>query len=113
MRRTDLMRRAALIAALTASALTGGCVSDMYADRRDPVTFAAGDAVATNIATQMVDPWPAHAARRDIAYDGDRMQAAAERYRTNKVTAPVGTSTSSVQYDPAAQPQTAPAPASK
>ncbi len=112
MRRTEFGKRAALIAALAATTLAGGCVSDMYTDRRDPVSFAAGDAVATNIATQTIDPWPAHAARREIAYDGERMQSAVERYRTNKVTPPRGTSTSSVQYDPAAQPAAAP-PASK
>ena len=31
----------------------------MYLDRRDTVSFAAGDAVATNKVTHMVDPWPA------------------------------------------------------
>ena len=113
MRRTEFSKRAMLVVALAGTALTGGCVSDnVYADRRDPVSFAAGDAVATNIATQTIDPWPAHAGRREIAYDGERMQSAVDRYRTNKVTPPRGTSTSSVQYDPAAQPQAA-APASK
>jgi hypothetical protein len=112
MRRTELAKRAMLIAALAAAALSGACTTDMYGDRRDPVSFAAGDAVATNIAIQTVDPWPAHAANRDIAFNGERMQSAIERYRTNKVTPPVGTSTSSVQYDPAAQ-QPAPAPTTK
>ena len=29
-----------------------------YLDRRDTVALSAGDAVATNKVTQMVDPWP-------------------------------------------------------
>jgi len=33
-------------------------------------------------------------------FDGERMQMAAERYRTDKVKPPSGTSTSSVQYQP-------------
>jgi hypothetical protein len=47
----------------------------------------------------MVDPWPAHTGNRNIAYDGERMQSAAERYRTNKVTPLSAASTSSVKYD--------------
>ena len=58
----------------------------MYLDRRDTVSFGAGDAVAVNKVTHMVDPWPARAGDRNIAHDGERMAAAAERYRTNKVT---------------------------
>ena len=100
MRRNDLGKRATLAAALAVSALTGACTTDMYGDRRDPVSFAAGDAVAVNKITHMVDPWPPNAGNRDIAYDGERMAAAAERYRTNKVTPPSGTGTSSVKYEP-------------
>ena len=58
----------------------------MYLDRRDTVSFGAGDAVAVNKVTHMVDPWPVRAGDRNIPHDGERMQAAAERYRTNKVT---------------------------
>ena len=87
------------ILALAATTLLGAC-TDMYLDRRDTVSFAAGDAVAVNKITHMVDPWPPNAGNRDIAYDGERMAAAAERYRTNKVTPPSGTGTSSVKYEP-------------
>ena len=72
----------------------------MYLDRRETVSFAAGDAVAANKVTHMVDPWPPNAGNRDIGFDGERMAAAAERYRTNKVTPPSGTGTSSVKYEP-------------
>jgi hypothetical protein len=103
MRRTDLCRRALLLAALAAAALTGGC-ADLYFDRRDTVSFAAGDAAASNAVTHMVDPWPAAAGNRDIAFDGERMQAAAERYRTGKTTPLATAQTSSVQYAPVVAP---------
>jgi hypothetical protein len=83
--------------ALVAAPLLSGC---MYLDHRETVSFAAGDAVATNKVVQMVDPWPPRAGDRNIAFDGERMAAAAERYRTDKVKAISGTSTSSVKYEP-------------
>ena len=35
---------------------------------------------------QTIDPWPAEAANRAIETNGERMQRAIERYRTNKTT---------------------------
>ena len=87
------------ILALAAAAALGGC-TDIYLDRRDTVTFAAGDAVAANKVTHMVDPWPPRAGDRNIAFNGERMQAAAERYRTDKVKAISGFGTSSVRFEP-------------
>ena len=95
--------RTRIILALAATTLLGAC-TDMYLDRRDTVTFGAGDAVAANKVTHMVDPWPVYAGNRNIAYDGERMQAAAERYRTNKVTPLATAQTSSVQYAPVVAP---------
>jgi hypothetical protein len=89
----------AAILALAATTLLGAC-TDMYLDRRDTVSFAAGDAPAANKITHMVAPWPIRAGDRNIAFDGERMAAAAERYRTDKVKQPAGTGTSSVKYDP-------------
>jgi hypothetical protein len=66
-----------------------------YLDRRDAVTLNAGDAVATDKVTQMVDPWPRDSADRNIASNGERMQAAVARYRADRVIKPVGTGTSS------------------
>ena len=91
--------RGATILALVATTLLGAC-TDMYLDRRDSVSFAAGDAVAANKVTHMVDPWPVRAGDRNIPHDGERMAAAAERYRTNKLTPFAGTSTSSLKYEP-------------
>jgi hypothetical protein len=89
--------------ALAATTLLGAC-TDMYLDRREAVSFGAGDAVAVNKVIHMVDPWPVRAGDRTIPHDGERMQAAAERYRTNKVTPLGSTSTSSVQYLPVLSP---------
>ena len=87
------------ILALAATTLLGAC-TDMYLDRRDTVSFGAGNAVATNKVTQMVDPWPIRAGDRNIMHDGERMATAAERYRTDKVKPLTGSSTSSVKYEP-------------
>jgi hypothetical protein len=91
--------KAPAILALAATTLLGAC-TDMYLDRRDTVSFAAGDAVAANKVTHMVDPWPIRAGDRNIMHDGERMATAAERYRTDKVKPLVGTGTSSVKYEP-------------
>ena len=99
MRRIDYKRGAQIIA-LACTLFTSAC-ADMYLDRRDTVSFEAGDAVAVNKVTHMVDPWPAHASNRNIAFDGERMQSAAERYRTNKVTPLSAAGTSSVKFDSA------------
>jgi hypothetical protein len=91
--------KAPAILALAATTLLGAC-TDMYLDRRDTVSFAAGDAPATNKVTHMVDPWPVRAGDRNIMHDGERMATAAERYRTDKVKPLTGSSTSSVRYEP-------------
>jgi hypothetical protein len=90
--RTSNVRKIAT-AALVAAAL-GGC-SDIYYDRRDTIALGADDAVASNRVTHMVDPWPRHAGNRNLAFNGERMQTAVERYRHNKVIEPVNVTTSS------------------
>jgi hypothetical protein len=82
-------------------ALAGCADADFYFDRRDTISLHAGDAVASNIIAQTVDPWPRVAANRNIPANGDRMQAAGERYRTGKTTPLQGLSTSSVGFDTA------------
>jgi hypothetical protein len=85
--------RKLLVGAVLLAAMLGGC-SDLYWDRRDSVSFWAGDAPASNVAIHTVDPWPPAAAKRRLAANGELMQRAAERYRTNKTTPlrPIGTS---------------------
>ena len=50
----------------------------------------------------MVDPWPRASANRNIAFSGEKMQTAVERYRTNRVIPPVNATTSSAAYQAAA-----------
>jgi hypothetical protein len=90
-----------LAAALLLGALLGGC-SDIYHDRRETISLTAGDAIASNRVAQMVDPWPRSSASKDIAFNGDKMQSAIERYRTNRVIPPVNATPSSVAYQRAA-----------
>ena len=54
----------------------------------------------------MVDPWPAASANRNISYNGDKMQTAVERYRTNKVTPLNSATTSSAGYQASPTPAT-------
>ena len=89
-------------ALVAATALTG--CSDIYFDRRETISLSAGDANHSNQVTHMVDPWPAASANRNIGFNGEKMQSAVERYRTNKVTRPVGAMTSSAGYEAAASP---------
>ena len=85
-----------LSAAVLLGAMLGGC-SDLYWDRRDTIAFHAGDAPAGNVAVHTIDPWPPAAAKRHLTANGELMQRAGERYRTNKTTPLRPLSTSSVQ----------------
>jgi hypothetical protein len=87
---TNSLRVLALSAAL--ATLLAACSE--YLDRREAVSLNAGDALASNQVTQVVDPWPRDSANRNIAFNGERMQSAIARYRTNRVYAPVGIGTS-------------------
>ena len=59
------------IAAALMSSLLGNC-SDIYMDRRDSISLSAGDAMASNRVTQMIDPWPAASGKHNIAYNGEK-----------------------------------------
>ena len=77
-----------LAAAVALAASLGAC-SDLYMDRRDTIALSAGDAIAANKAEQVVDPWPAASGNKNIAFNGQKMQLAIERYRLDKVIQPV------------------------
>ena len=96
-RPADCIRLRVLAPMLIVGAVLTGC-ADIYYDRRETVSFHAGDAAASNAAVQIIDPWPRAAADRNVAHDGERMQSAIERYRTNRTTPLMTTSTSSVSY---------------
>jgi hypothetical protein len=93
---------------LILGAVLAGC-SDIYYDRRETIALGADDHIATNEVEQMIDPWPPHVGKRNIAFNGEKMQSAVERYRTNRVIPPVGIASSSVGY---LQAQSAAAPSS-
>jgi hypothetical protein len=76
-------------------ALCGAC-SDLYLDRRDTISLSAGDALAGDKAVQTIDPWPPNSGNRKIAFNGQRMQTAIVRYRTNRVIEPRPLTTNSV-----------------
>ena len=99
---------AAKLALAVLFATLAGCSE--YLDRRDNIALSGGNSVASNEVTHMVDPWPRDSANREIAYNGDKMQSAVERYRTNKVIQPVGTGTSTSYQAPAAAAPAAAAP---
>ena len=89
----------ASLALLVLGMLLAGC-SDIYYDRRESVTFQAGDAPKANVIAQTIDPWSRASANRTSDTNGERMQRAAERYRTNKTTPLMTTGTSSIQLQP-------------
>ena len=91
-----------LSALVVLGAMLGGC-SDIYFDRRETVALGAEDHIAANRVAQMVDPWPHSVGDKNIAFNGQRMQAAAERYRFNRVIPPVNVTTSSMAQQQAAQ----------
>ena len=88
-------RRRALAAVIGLGVLTGGC-SSIYYDHRETVALGADDHIAANRVAQMVDPWPVYVQNKNIAFNGQRMQAADERYRFNRVIPPVNVTTSSL-----------------
>jgi len=85
--------RAARLSACCVTAVGMGLLlaacSDDYWVRRDTIALGTGDAVAGNQISQMVDPWPPHSGDKNIAFNGEKMQAAVQRYRTDKVIDPV------------------------
>jgi hypothetical protein len=76
---------ALVLAAATLGAPLAGC-SDLYTARRNSIALGAGDAIAANTAMQTVDPWPPQSGNPNLPFDGQRMQAAVERYRKDTVT---------------------------
>jgi hypothetical protein len=92
-----------IVTALAAGGLgvgLAGCSDSIYLDHRDSVGLSSGDAVAANEVTQMVDPWPANSGNKNIAYNGQKMQTAVERYRTNRVIPPINATTSVINVAP-------------
>src|SRR5215203_4840808 len=89
-------------ATLIAGSVLSGC-SDIYYDRRETIALGADDAVASNRVIHMVDPWPPYSANCNIAFNGERMECAVERYRRNAVIQPRQVTTSSAGSQSSAQ----------
>jgi len=85
--------KAIAFAALVFGVWLGGC-SDLYWDRRETIAPSAGDAIAANTAVQSDNPWPPVSGDRNIAFNGQKMQTAVQRYRTNQVIPPINATTS-------------------
>jgi hypothetical protein len=75
-----LTERALRIAGAAALALSAAACTE-YLDRRETVSFHAGDAPAANRAVHTIDPWPAAASRTTIEHDGERIARAIEKYK--------------------------------
>ena len=100
--RTPRLIGAAMAGIVLGASLSGCSNPDIYFDRRETLALSAGDAIEANRAEQMVDPWPAVSGNRNIGFNGEKMQGAAERYRTNRVIPPINATTSAVPAAPAA-----------
>jgi hypothetical protein len=96
------MRKSLLTIGIIANLLSA--CSDIYYDRRETVALGADDHIATNMALQMVDPWPRYVGNKNLAFNGERMQAAVECYRHNpRVIVPVSPNTTGLQQQQALQ----------
>jgi hypothetical protein len=82
---------------VTVTMTLGGCTE--YLDHSDKIAPFAGDASKSNIASQMIDPWPRHSGNTHIHADGDRMAIAIKRYKENKSLEPEGIATSSIKIE--------------
>jgi hypothetical protein len=81
-----------LAAAITLAAMLSAC-SDIYYDRRETIALGADDHIASNRVAQMIDPWPRYVGNKNIAFNGERAQAAVERYRHDCVFQPINPTT--------------------
>ena len=107
MSRTRIERYRLALAGVLLGVALAGCsehvANNLYLDRRETISPLTGDSLNSNRVAQTIDPWSLASANNNIAYSGEKMQTAVERYRTNKVIPPVNATTSSLQYSQAQQ----------
>lgn len=68
-----------LAAAVAAALLLAGC--NQYWERKETVSYSAGDAVAANAAVQIATPWPAGSRNTNITTNGERAYVAFQKYK--------------------------------
>jgi len=73
------MKTLCLIAAVLPALALVGC-SSQYFQRKDTVTFGAGDAVAWDNAQQIANPWPRSARNTRIPTNGEKGVQAVRQY---------------------------------
>ena len=86
-----------LTMALVGTVFLSGCASDdrfQYTARSDKILNDSGNAVASNIIAQTVDPWSPYSRTSATETDGKRAKAAIERYQKDRVRAPAATGAS-------------------
>ena len=70
-----MLRKSIFIASVSMLALSGCAKDDTL--RTEGLTLGAGDAVATNSALQIIDPWPAGVEDTELIVPSDRGEAVA------------------------------------
>lgn len=65
---------------LAAASLTAVGCSETYLAHRETLSPSSGDAVAGDIARQVINPWPAAAFNDQLTTSGERLQHVMERY---------------------------------
>jgi hypothetical protein len=96
---------AGIVVAGSLSAISARADDYDYFDRRDTISSSAGNAQASNLATQTIDPWPPYVRDTQNHLDGRRAAVGIQRYQANKSIQPRGlnTTTISEQAGPGAQ----------
>jgi hypothetical protein len=94
---------AAVLLGMTLAGCSEHVANNPYLDRRETIAPLAGDALLANRVAETIDPWSPASANTNIAYSGEKMQTASERYRTGRVIPPVNATTSSASYTQAQQ----------
>ncbi|MCX7898668.1 MAG: hypothetical protein N2444_01010, partial [Methylocystis sp.] len=67
--------------AIVLPGMTLAACDNQYIERKDMLSLGAGDAVATNMAAHVHDPWPPRSADDRIPMDGVKAGTALIRYR--------------------------------
>ncbi len=80
--------RLRLIVLAAAALVLTGCEHDRYVDRRDSITFGAGDSIAANKALQIIDPWPREARTIHHGISGEQAVAAMDKLRRRTAAVP-------------------------